>query len=319
MKKVSNFLVVLGVASLMTMPSCKKILDELGNSAGNNPGISANVKLIEYKNSDHRLMGGYFSRETGDTAGILNLIPDSVDIINIWGRQENSADWEQELQIIHDLQKNKGMKFIVTGWLDDLNSRFGPKDASGAVNNKNWRTGVTALRDSVIKWKLDGIDFDIEPGIIPESNDSLVAIMTELAKYFGPTSTPPTLSNAKLMFIWDTNMDGNFAPYTKTYKNYDLVYLQAYWRNANSLTNTYNTFKNYIPQSKFLAGVDFEDETGFASNQMPAYAAWATSQNMGGVFSYKIERDYANQSGSFSSYAITRAAIQTMNPAKKNK
>nr|WP_295870483.1 glycoside hydrolase family 18 [uncultured Chitinophaga sp.] len=314
----TNLLLACGVSMFAILNSgCQKNLQmtdlaPLEKSAGTAVVTAATgADLLAYKNSTHQRMAGYFSGSLES----LRQLPDSVDIINLWGRFENGADFQERLSIIHDLQKNKGIKFVVTGWLDDLNSRFGPKNSSGTVANANWRTGVLAMRDSIVKWGLDGIDFDIEDGIIPANQDTLVTMMTELARYFGPSSTPPSPGAPKFMFIWDSNKDGNYRPYQRTYQNYDLVYVQAYWRDTSSFTYTFNTYKNYIPFNKILVGVSFEDQTGFGDDQMPAYAAWNPAGSIkGGVFSYKIEVDYTKSDSVYNNYKYTRAAIQKMNP-----
>ncbi len=272
-------------------------------SAANTNGLTSNADLIAYKNSPHQLMMGYY-RTWGDFATDpanyktkMTDLPDSLDIVSIFTdyTPDTSPFWTTLKDTYVPYLHSKGTKVIVTG------GYF----IGASTNPSGLATWVQGVRDNIAKYNYDGYDIDIESTDSGVKLQDQIATYQALSQYLGPKS-----GTGKLL-IYDTNQNGN-ALMTAIKDQVNYVFLQAYWRNVNSLQGTFNTYSSMISPNKFLVGVSFEDGTGYNADQMPAYAAWQPTQGTkGGVFSYGIDMEGPN---SGRHYVTTNAAIKTMNP-----
>lgn len=306
----SMFSIVIGCLLLgLLITACKNDLQE--SSAEESLSL-ANARtttetfadLIAYKNSPHQLMMGYY-RTWGDAVTDpqnyktkMTDLPDSLDIVSIFSdyTPADNPFWSTLKTTYIPYLHARGTKVIITG------GYFG-----GASTNPtglaNWVQGIMA---NINEYNYDGYDIDIESTATGTALQDQIACFTALSAHLGP------LSGTGKLLIYDTNQNGNaLMAAIKDKINY--VFLQAYWRSVTSLSGTFNTYAPYITPNKFLVGVSFEDGTGYAANQMPAYSQWQPTQGTkGGVFAYGIDMEGPN---SGRNYITTRTAIQTMNPA----
>ncbi|HIB8181453.1 TPA: EndoS/ChiA family endoglycosidase [Elizabethkingia anophelis] len=262
--------------------------------------------LIAYKNSPHQLMMGYY-RTWGDNATDTRYktkmtdLPDSLDIVSVFTdwTPSDSPYWKTLKDTYIPYLHARGTKVIVTGGYFE----------GASTNPEGLKQWVDEKIKNINEYNYDGYDIDIEKTSYGTELQDQIATFKALSAYLGPKS-----GTGKLL-IYDTNQNGNeLVNNIKDMINY--VFLQAYWRTASSLTNTYNTYAPYIPTNKFLVGVSFEDETGYREDQMPAYSKWQPTQGIkGGVFAYGIDMEGPN---SGRNYITTRRAIQQMNPSGGN-
>ncbi|MBR8709536.1 glycoside hydrolase family 18 [Bacteroides pyogenes] len=121
--------------------------------------------LREYKDTKHPVMFGWFNAWSSVTPGDyanLTLIPDSMDIVSIWGNCFNID--EARLKQMRTVQE-KGTKIIV-GWIIE-NVGNGIANRTKEEWSSDPETGVKeyarAILDSVAKYGYDGFDIDYEP------------------------------------------------------------------------------------------------------------------------------------------------------------
>ena len=121
--------------------------------------------LKDYKKSEHLIMFGWFNAWSAVIPGDYNnltLIPDSMDIISIWGNCFNIE--EARLKQMREVQ-SKGTK-VTVGWIIE-NVGNGLTNAPKGGWSNDPETGViqyaTAIADSLKKYGYDGFDIDYEP------------------------------------------------------------------------------------------------------------------------------------------------------------
>lgn len=120
--------------------------------------------LKAYKKSKHHIMFGWFNSWNPLAPGEysqLNLIPDSLDIISIWGGGFNLNE-EKKSQLAE--VQSKGTK-VVLGWIienigDQIvwDKSFWPNEKEEAV-----KAYAQAIVDTINKYNYDGFDIDYEP------------------------------------------------------------------------------------------------------------------------------------------------------------
>ena len=121
--------------------------------------------LREYKDTKHPVMFGWFNAWSSVTPGDyanLTLIPDSMDIVSIWGNCFNID--EARLKQMRAVQE-KGTK-VTVGWIIE-NVGNGIANRTKEEWSSDPETGVKeyahAILDSVAKYGYDGFDIDYEP------------------------------------------------------------------------------------------------------------------------------------------------------------
>lgn len=121
--------------------------------------------LRQYKASKHCIMFGWFNSWSAITPGAysqLNQIPDSMDVVSIWGNCFNLD--EARKKQLKEVQ-SKGTKVIV-GWIVE--------NIGGQISNmkkEDWSDNpeeavvqyAQAIVDSIQKYGYDGFDLDYEP------------------------------------------------------------------------------------------------------------------------------------------------------------
>lgn len=278
--------------------------------------------LRAYKNSKHQIAFGWFGHWTAmgsSSSKYLTSIPDSVDVISIWGAWSDLSP--EQIKDMRYVQQVKGTKVMFTVFAHEIPEPF---DAT--------REGIEAyassLCDSVYKYGYDGLDLDYEPGFGgsgplvsgPGHMDNMEIFVRKLSERLGPAS-----GTGKLLAI-----DG--VPYHLNLGlaelfNYGIV--QAYDSYGDSdLQNRFNNADNngwkpeqYIFTENFEkwwstgGTTNFRDKDGNIMNSLKGMARFNPTQGLkGGCGTYHMEYEYNHTD---KEYKYLREAIQIMNPAQR--
>ena len=192
--KIKNILAVSALA-LTTLASCSKWTDmEIQHPVDlTKPGHDeAYYKALrDYKNSDHQIAFSYYSAWTGvgtNMQSSLMGLPDSVDLISLWGGWKNPT--EAQLKDLRAAQQKKGLKAMICFLVLDMGAGVtpDPTEAEKATLKEGeswthkywgWSTAQTpegkaarraavvkyanAICDVIEKYGYDGFDIDAEP------------------------------------------------------------------------------------------------------------------------------------------------------------
>lgn len=278
------------------------------------------ANLRAYKKSEHQLAFGWFGGWTARGAALskyLTSVPDSVDLISIWGAWSNLNPGQ--MADLRYVQEVKGTKVMFTVFAHEIPEPF-------EVSKEGIEAYASALCDSVSKYGYDGLDLDYEPGFGGKGPlvsweghmDNMEIFVRKLSERLGPAS-----KTGKLLAI-----DG--VPYHLNLglaELFDYGIVQAYY--CHSYTNLQSRFddadkngwkpEQYIFTEDFEKSwrtggeTDYEDEEG---NIMPSLIGMArfhpTQGKKGGCGSYHMEYEYNHTD---EEYKFLRQAIQIMNPA----
>ncbi|MDP9078893.1 MAG: glycoside hydrolase family 18 [Bacteroidota bacterium] len=305
---------------MYSLPACKKQNTPVPLQL-QKPTIYSNdyyIKLRAYKASNHARfffwladygVKGGLSASLGERfAGV----PDSVDIISLWGGMPDSVLNTNDYKEMRFNQRVKGTTMLnVTLITDDRFTAYSHDD-----------NGIIEFADKLVKETydndLDGLDVDYEPngGFFADQNN-FIKLMARLSQFLGPKS-----GTGKLLDIdyYGDTPPAVLAPYV------DFVVQQAYGvGSAASLQSAYDnissTYKpgQYFPAETFgdyyaTGGVDFTDINGNVVKSLLGFSQWNPTQGRKGGFGvFYGQRDYYNAVP----YGFIRAAIQACNPAKK--
>ncbi|MFT3902540.1 MAG: glycoside hydrolase family 18 [Niabella sp.] len=292
--------------------------------------------LRNYKKSDHAIAfgwWGYSDAPAGITADMSTRyigLPDSMDIISLWGGIPKDPDVQKEMQLVRNL---KGTKFVLCLFgsgvekliikNDSLLFRV-KKDTMAAIDNV-----AKAIADTVDKYQIDGFDLDYEPSYGDNSifGDNIRGTVTNdphtqrlfksLSQYMGPQS-----GTEKILVI-----DGQFDIGIEPYVNY--LIQQAYGSGtASALQGRFTTYgAGILPPKKFVVteemqkygsrGVSFM-YNGVDIGSLLGMAYWNPTQGRkGGFGAYIIETDYKTKIDGGISYYYMRQGIQIQNPAPR--
>lgn len=194
-----------------------------------NENMSGSIKPSEYyeqlrayKKSDHPITFGWFGNWTGKGANLEKCmagLPDSVDLVSIWGNWRNiSPEQEADLRLC---QQKKGTKFLLCFIVHGLGDQLTP-DGQTVPEYWGWEgelipdrpyqrwemidTDVTTdqetiirryakqIIDTIAKYNYDGFDIDYEPnyqgrwGSLANYPKRMSIFIDELSKYLGPKS-----------------------------------------------------------------------------------------------------------------------------------
>ncbi len=249
--------------------------------------------LRAYKASDHAVSFGWFSdwvEPSGSITNSLAAIPDSMDIVSLWGGWGGLT--EGRLADVKFVQEKKGTKVLPCTFTSFVGQNFTPEEFGGngsdpesaKLRNEFWgwkegddaaieasiRKYAQAMVDTVMKYNYDGIDLDYEPhygygGPLASDNGRMHILLEELGKNFGPKSAHPE----KLLIV-----DGepqSLNPETGLFLSYYVI--QAYsgtsgnpasWRNDfgnldNRLNGLVNRFAKVVGQDLLGEGKSEEE------------------------------------------------------------
>lgn len=274
--------------------------------------------ILNYKNSNHQMMGGYFRDWADITANPTTNkvsyadLPDCLDIAIAFG-SGSDAFWtafkDEYIPFMHE----RGTKCIRSVNINQfINSSYPNTD-------EGHQALAQAIADEqVFQYGADGIDVDVETTYTGTNLERVIGVFSALADI---------MHSANLFIIYDTNQTGNTALFKAVYSKVDYVFEQSYGRRVSGLQNTFNTFKNYILPSQYFIGFSFYEENGaywrdvtepLEDSRAYAYATWQPNEGTkGGIFSYAIDRDGVAQGDDTiqpTDYPVTRTLIGVMNP-----
>ena len=267
--KIKNILAVSALA-LTTLASCSKWTDmEIQHPVDlTKPGHDeADYKALrDYKNSDHQIAFSYYSAWTGvgtNMQSSLMGLPDSVDLISLWGGWKNPT--EAQLKDLRAAQQKKGLKAMICFLVLDMGAGVtpDPTEAEKATLKEGeswthkywgWSTAQTpegkaarraavvkyanAICDLIEKYGYDGFDIDAEPNYSHpfstnyemwrmDREDGVSTLMTlfieTLGKRIGPMAE--TEAGRKRILAVDGEPDA-LPPTHAKYFNYFII--QAY-------------------------------------------------------------------------------------------
>ena len=267
--KIKNILAVSALA-LTTPASCSKWTDmEIQHPVDlTKPGHDeAYYKALrDYKNSDHQIAFSYYSAWTGvgtNMQSSLMGLPDSVDLISLWGGWKNPT--EAQLKDLRAAQQKKGLKAMICFLVLDMGAGVtpDPTEAEKATLKEGeswthkywgWSTAQTpegkaarraavvkyanAICDLIEKYGYDGFDIDAEPNYSHpfstnyemwrmDREDGVSTLMTlfieTLGKRIGPMAE--TEAGRKRILAVDGEPDA-LPPTHAKYFNYFII--QAY-------------------------------------------------------------------------------------------
>ena len=267
--KIKNILAVSALA-LTTLASCSKWTDmEIQHPVDlTKPGHDeAYYKALrDYKNSDHQIAFSFYSAWTGvgtNMQSSLMGLPDSVDLISLWGGWKNPT--EAQLKDLRAAQQKKGLKAMICFLVLDMGAGVtpDPTEAEKAALKEGeswthkywgWSTAQTpegkaarraavvkyanAICDLIEKYGYDGFDIDAEPNYSHpfstnyemwrmDREDGVSTLMTlfieTLGKRIGPMAE--TEAGRKRILAVDGEPDA-LPPTHAKYFNYFII--QAY-------------------------------------------------------------------------------------------
>lgn len=334
--------IALFMSLLTTFAACKK--DDGGGGTTPPPPDSTST-LLAYKKSAHPLFVGFLVGDGNDPAASFNPAnaPDSVDFLEFFaGKDTDTAHWRAA--------QAKGTRIVACHFLADAYfdgsvkdpatqvpgyvnpAGFDQHNATAASTYEHWARDM--YNQDIIRSKLDGIDLDIERGTfggdVPRQQANGEALLTAVAKYYGPNCTA-CAADKKPVFFYDTDGSSGMeaALYTAHKSNYDYVLFQSYttgshyWRGTGTsdftaLATTYGAGKLIflVNGDSFTYPDGHEDKQGGdakATADLLSFATWVKANNAAGVGAYRMSRDYNHKPP----FAVSRQAIQIMNPAKK--
>ena len=245
----------------------------------------ANLRAYKAIMFDRRLSWGWYGGWTGVGANMLsslNGLPDSLDIVAIWGDWLTITDARKE--DLEYVQKVKGTKVVVTEIIGDFNwRRYAPDHVAdddlldywgweGELHPRGEYVSVSvgslytveptpeqeaairkyarAVAERVLSLGYDGYDIDYEigwgsRGNLVEYRERLIVYVDELSKYMGPKSGTDKL------LIFDgaiCNVPEPIGPCL------DLFVIQSYYSNSyinlnggvNRFSGAVNAFRNVM-------------------------------------------------------------------------
>lgn len=313
--------------------------------------------LRTYKSSKHQMAFGWFGNWSGEGAALTNSlagIPDSVDLVSIWGNWSNMTPAKKaDLEFC---QTVKGTKFllclIVTTIGDQITPQevrdnykengfssvtaaveefWGWKDADEEAIEAAIRKYANAICDTVAKYNYDGFDIDFEPnfgggGKLASYKARMLIFANELSKRLGPKS-----GTGKLLVI-----DGEpqtMPAESGEYFNYFIV--QAYKPGKDSnldgrLQTTVNNYEGYLTEkevtNKYIVTENFESVSAAMDGGYPYVDRNGNSmKSLEGMARWKPTNGF--EKGGVGTYHMEaeyptnpeyknlRRAIQIMNPS----
>ena len=279
--------------------------------------------LRDFHNSDHEISYCYYdswsySQSPNSYGQRFIGLPDSLDIINLWGDVVTKEKYPVAYADMKYCQEVRGQKFVMHGdasnyhhtfWYRDENlvvdeSRqidLSNIDASGLSREEAIRAYARWAVDTVVKCELDGVDFDYEGW----NNQDMIWVADECHKYFGPEGKWPE----KLFIIDFFGGSPNGCDDVTDY----------FVRQAYSWQIGFQTGNSGRPYEKLVLceSTGAEAANGGKDGAMVReYAAFEpASGRKGGFGAFYIDYNYQSTSGI--PYKEFREAIQIQNPAIK--
>lgn len=311
---------------VMLLQSCEDWTETEANVIQDLNGTPKSAEYYEnlraYKKSDHQVAFGWFGFWNGGTStsarGALRSVPDSMDIVSIWGEKYNLS--QTHIDDMRYVQEVYGTRVTFTLFSHNMSNLFKGGECPFENVAEDIPAAAKALSDSIFKYGYDGIDFDHECsyGDLFYNKDNMTTLLREMRKNLGPD---------KLIMV-----DGHISYITEEgwqYANYAIS--QAYSTGSPSrLQSRYDGVKNFIGPERLIVcenfeaywktgGVNYTDEQGSKIPSLLGMAGWKPVEagedgRKGGCGVYHMEYEYAHNP----EYKFMRQAIQIMNPANPN-
>lgn len=303
----------LSIVGMLAFSSCDTDVENIGFDVPN----SVDYKAIRaYKESDHEYIFGWFGGWDGgsaSTSGSLMGLPDSMDLVSIWGAWHPITPKQQaDLKAVQEIKGTKVMACmfcpkigadLAPEGIEDYEAYWGwtsnPEDQEAAI--RKYARAVVAKIDEL---GYSGLDIDNEPeaGNIYGNKRLMTAFIEELGKHLGP------LSGTKKLLCIDGSLTSGLKEEIYDYISYFIP--QAYKigteggldGNVNTLIRNFKT-RDYAAETpggeikyrtltfeeaakKIISACDFElysatGGAGFTSahlgstNQALGFAKWA--------------------------------------------
>lgn len=304
--------------------------------------------LRAYKaRTDHEVFFGWFGGWTANSADMINFlesVPDSVDIISIWGDYKNLSPAQRE--DLHYVQNVKGTRVTYTIFAHKIPDEFMSGENHEVATKEGIEMYAKALVDTMYKYGYQGIDLDYEPGyqefpgvpfsgplvgpigVWPDYKNNMEIFVKALGKYIGPKS------GTRNLLIID-GVPYHLNPGLAEYFNYGVV--QSY--NSGGFSDLQRRFdyaaaNGWKPEQYIFAetfeggryangGVDHTTRPDAAGQSevvpsllgmarfLPMYEGKLATRK-GGCGTYHMENDYR----STPNYKWTREAIRLMQEHK---
>lgn len=279
--------------------------------------------LRDFHNSDHEISYCYYdswsySQSPNSYGQRFIGLPDSLDIINLWGDVVTKEKYPVAYADMKYCQEVRGQKFVMHGDASNYHHTFWYRDenlvidesrqvdlsnieASGLSREEAIRAYARWAVDTVVKCELDGVDFDYEGW----NNQDMIWVADECNKYFGPDGKWP-----EKLFIIDFFGSSPSGCDDVT----DYFIRQAYsWQIGFSTGNAGRPYEKLV----LCESTGAEAANGGKDGAMVReYAAFEpASGRKGGFGAFYIDYNYQSTSGI--PYKEFREAIQIQNPSIK--
>lgn len=316
--------------------------------------------LRAYKESDHPIAFGWFGNWTGVGASQVNCmrgIPDSVDVISIWGNWRNlTKNQKADLKYMQEVKGTKALLcFIVANCGDQLTPEEvrenyeanGYDNAADAVkaywgwDDNNEESIKSAIRkyageicDTIAKYNYDGFDIDYEPhygaaGNMSSYSERMFIFIEALRERLGSRE-----ETGKLIVV-----DGEPQSISSEAGSMlDYFIVQAYQcsgdanldsrlastiRNFEGILTPEQVAKKYVVTENFesyaqTGGVSFTDRYGNKMQSLEGMARWTPMVDGKPVAKGGVGTYHMEYDYPFTpEYKWLRNAIQIMNPCVK--
>ena len=359
MKNLINKYIVLFIAACFIMVSCEdwtKVEADIIDVPGKSDDYYANLRAWKATALDRQVSFGWFGGWTGEGSSLVSCLiglPDSMDVVSIWGPWVGLS--EAQKRDLEYVQRVKGLKVMACAFTENVGDGFTPAGetvkgywgwdpSESALNAEPTEAQAEAIRkyaraiaDTVIFYGYDGFDMDHEPnyggsGDLASSRPRLRVFIDELSKYFGPMS-----GTGRFLAV-----DGEPQSIPKEVGPcFTWFIVQAYdcttYTNLNSrLNTTINNYSGVMTPAEVAAkyivtenfeksaynttgGAVFRQEDGTTVRSYIGMAAWQPligGQRLakGGSGTYHMEYSYSPP-GYSGLYPFVRQTIQIMNPS----
>lgn len=207
MKKLLTYIIVFVIVGTGII-SCNTDIEALDIVVPDKMSKEYWENLRAYKaRNDHEVFFGWFGGWTANSADMINYlrsVPDSVDIISIWGAYQNLSPAQMEdLRYVQDV---KGTRVTYTIFAHKIPDEFMSGENHEIATPEGIEEYAKSLVDTMYKYGYQGIDLDYEPGyqefpgvpfsgplvgpsyMWPDYMDNMEMFVKALGKYIGPKS-----------------------------------------------------------------------------------------------------------------------------------
>lgn len=229
--------------------------------------------LREWKKTDHAVSFGWYDgwgEGSASTANMLTSVPDSMDIISLWGGYDNLSPGKMaDLKFVTEV---KGTKVIICSFVANIGDFYTPAEHSATQEDREaywgWVDGDDeAIHEAIRKWTkaiadtlnyygLSGMDIDYETseygGKLCRSSQYFTWFVEEMGKYIGPQS------GTDKIFVLDGYLESLVNKET-LHKYFDWYVTQAYtWGSTygdsmleGRLSMYYNAYSSWYSLEEF--------------------------------------------------------------------